>query len=40
MVREVPDLGTDLNEELAGKYPYRRLHLPKAQRKDGSVQAW
>ena len=40
MVREVPGLGTDVNEELAKKYPYDRAYLPTARRKDGSVQDW
>jgi mannonate dehydratase len=40
MVRETPGLGTDVNEELAKKYPYHRAYLPTARRKDGSVQDW
>jgi mannonate dehydratase len=40
MVREAPGLGTDVNEELAKKYPYKRAYLPTARRKDGSVQDW
>jgi mannonate dehydratase len=40
MVRETPGLGTDVNEELAKKYPYQRAYLPTARRKDGSVQDW
>ena len=39
-VRDTPGLGTDLNEELARKYPYQRAYLPTARRKDGSVQDW
>jgi len=39
-VRDVPGLGTDVNEELAKKYPYKRAYLPTARRKDGSVQDW
>jgi mannonate dehydratase len=40
MVRETPGLGTDVNEELAKKYPYQRAYLPTARRRDGSVQDW
>jgi len=40
MASEKPGLGTDLNEELAAKYPYKRAYLPTARRKDGSVQDW
>jgi mannonate dehydratase len=40
MVREVPGLGTDVNEQLAKKYPYQRAYLPTARRRDGSVQDW
>ncbi|MGD1102686.1 MAG: D-mannonate dehydratase ManD [Terriglobia bacterium] len=39
-VRDAPGLGTDLNEELARKYPYQRAYLPTARRRDGSVQDW
>ncbi|MCL5006149.1 MAG: D-galactonate dehydratase family protein [Acidobacteria bacterium] len=39
-VDDSPGLGTDVNEELAKKYPYRRSYLPLARRKDGSVQDW
>ena len=39
-VRDTPGLGTDLNEELAKKYPYQRAYLPTARRKEGSVQDW
>jgi mannonate dehydratase len=37
---ETPGLGTDVNEELAKKYPYQRAYLPTARRQDGSVQDW
>jgi mannonate dehydratase len=40
MVGETPGLGTDVNEELARKYPYQRSYLPTARRKDGSVHDW
>jgi mannonate dehydratase len=39
-VDDSPGLGTDVNEELARKYPYRRSYLPLARRKDGSVHDW
>ena len=39
-VDETPGLGTDVNEEAAKKYAYRRAYLPTAQRIDGSVQDW
>ena len=39
-VDDTPGLGTDVNEELAKKYPYRRSYLPLARRKDGSVHDW
>ena len=39
-VDRTPGLGTDLNEEAAKKYPYRRSYLPTARRKDGSMQDW
>ncbi len=40
VVDDTPGLGTDLNEEVAKKYPYKRAYLPTARRKDGSVQDW
>jgi mannonate dehydratase len=39
-VDDSPGLGTDVNEQLAKKYPYRRSYLPLARRKDGSVHDW
>jgi mannonate dehydratase len=39
-VDDSPGLGTDVNEELARKYPYRRSYLPLARHKDGSVHDW
>jgi mannonate dehydratase len=39
-VDDKPGLGTDVNEELAKKYPYKRAYLPTARRRDGSVQDW
>ncbi len=40
VVDDSPGLGTDVNEELAKKYPYKRAYLPTARCKDGSVQDW
>lgn len=37
---ESPGLGVDLNEEAAGRYPYRRGYLPTVRRSDGSVHDW
>jgi len=39
-VSDAAGLGTDVNEELAKKYPYRRSYLPTARRQDGAVQDW
>ena len=39
-VSDTPGLGTDVNEELAKKYPYKRAYLPTARRRDGSVHDW
>jgi mannonate dehydratase len=39
-VDERPGLGTDVNEQAANRYPYRRAYLPTVRRADGSVQEW
>ncbi len=39
-VSDAPGLGTDVNEEAARKYPYRRAYLPIARRQDGSMHDW
>jgi mannonate dehydratase len=39
-VTDAPGLGTDINEELAAKYPYDRAYLPMSRRHDGSVHDW
>jgi len=39
-VQDKPGLGTDVNEEAAAKYPYRRAYLPNARLTDGSVLDW
>ena len=39
-VSDTPGLGTDVDEDKAKKYPYKRAYLPTARRLDGSVQDW
>ena len=39
-VTDAPGLGTDVNEELAKKYPYERAYLPMARRADGAMMDW
>lgn len=39
-VSDAPGLGTDVNEALAAKYPYKRAYLPVVRRVDGSVGDW
>jgi len=39
-VTDAPGLGTDINEEAAAKYPYKRAYLPLSRRADGSVMDW
>lgn len=39
-VDERPGLGTDVNEQAASRYPYRRSYLPTVRRADGSMQEW
>jgi mannonate dehydratase len=39
-VTDAPGLGTDVNEALAAKYPYKRAYLPVVRRVDGSVGDW
>ena len=39
-VSETPGLGTDVNEQAAARYSYRRAYLPTACRADGSVHDW
>jgi mannonate dehydratase len=40
MPSERPGLGVDLDEEAAGRYPYRRAYLPMVRRADGSLHDW
>jgi mannonate dehydratase len=37
---EEPGLGVELDEQLAGEFPYRPASLPVARRLDGSVHSW
>lgn len=39
-VSNAPGLGTDVNESVAARYPYRRAYLPIARRSDRSVLDW
>jgi mannonate dehydratase len=39
-VSDATGLGTDVNEALAAKYPYKRAYLPVVRRLDGSVGDW
>ncbi len=40
VVEDRPGLGTDVNEKLAAKYPYKPAYLPVARRTDGAVHDW
>jgi mannonate dehydratase len=35
-----PGLGVDIDEEMAGKYPYRRAYLPVNRLEDGTMTNW
>jgi len=37
---EEPGIGVELDEQLAGRFPYRPASLPVARRLDGSVHSW
>jgi mannonate dehydratase len=37
---EAPGLGVDIDEELAGKYPYKRAYLPVNRLEDGTMHDW
>ncbi len=39
-VSDTPGLGTDVDEEAAARYPYKRAYLPTVRRADGSVHDW
>lgn len=39
-VNDTPGLGTDVNEQAAARFAYRRAYLPTACRTDGSVHDW
>jgi mannonate dehydratase len=37
---EEPGLGVDIDEELSGKYPYKRAYLPVNRLEDGTMHDW
>ena len=37
---EAPGLGVDIDEELAGRYPYQRAYLPINRKLDGTMHSW
>ena len=37
---ESPGHGTDIDEDLAAKYPYAAAYLPVARLEDGSMTSW
>lgn len=37
---DAPGLGVDIDEELAGRYPYQRAYLPIARKLDGTLTDW
>jgi mannonate dehydratase len=37
---EKPGLGVDIDEVLAGKYPYHRAYLPVNRKLDGTMHNW
>jgi len=37
---DAPGLGVDIDEALAGKYPYRRAYLPINRKLDGTMHSW
>jgi mannonate dehydratase len=37
---EAPGLGVDIDEELAGRYPYERAYLPVNRKADGTIHSW
>jgi len=39
-VTDSPGLGSDINEQLAAKYPYERAYLPMSRRSDGAMMDW
>ena len=39
-VSDAPGLGTDVDEEAAARFQYRRNYLPTTRRADGSVHDW
>ncbi|MCW3849525.1 D-galactonate dehydratase family protein [Sphingomonas sp. LB-2] len=39
-VNETPGLGVDIDEDLAGEFPYRRAYLPVNRLRDGTMYHW
>ena len=39
-VSDAPGLGTDIDEDLAAKYPYQRAYLPINRKLDGTMHNW
>ena len=37
---ETPGHGTDIDEDLAAKYPYEPAYLPVARLEDGTMTSW
>jgi len=37
---EAPGLGVDIDEKLAGRYPYQRAYLPTNRKLDGTMHSW
>ncbi len=37
---EAPGLGVDIDEDLAGRHPYRRAYLPVNRKEDGTMHSW
>ena len=37
---EAPGLGVDIDEKLAGRYPYQRAYLPINRKLDGTMHSW
>ena len=35
-----PGLGVDIDEALAGSFPYERAYLPVSRRMDGTLHSW
>lgn len=40
VMKDLPGIGCDLNEEAAGKYSFRKAHIPICRQNDGSLTNW